>query len=84
MKRGANAPAAYEDVIRSIGAPNKMVNYNSQVLTGETWNNINLRYVIDTYLAISYHKDQNYCEVVGGHFKLAVIKMFHYTPNTPL
>ena len=36
MKRESNAPASYEDVIRSVGALNKNVTDNAQALTGET------------------------------------------------
>ena len=34
MKREANAPDAYEYLIRSVGHHNKTVTDNSQVLTG--------------------------------------------------
>ena len=33
MKREADAPSAYEDMIRNIGAPNKTVTDNAKVLT---------------------------------------------------
>ena len=41
MRREANAPEKYLDVIRSIGAPNKTVTDNVKVLTGHRWTNIN-------------------------------------------
>ena len=34
MRREASAPEAYEDLIRSIGAPNKTITDNARVLTG--------------------------------------------------
>ena len=84
MKRETNAPKTYEDVIRSVGAPNKTVTDNSQVLTGESWTYINRRYFITTGLAVPYHQHQHYCEGVGGNFKLVVIELFHRTPHAPL
>ena len=73
MKREANAPKVYEDVIRSAGAPNKTVTDNAQVLTGETWTDINCRYCITTGLTVPHHQNQNYCEGVCGTFESAVI-----------
>ena len=40
MKIKSEAPAAYEDVVRSIGAPNKMVTDNARVCTGTKWTTI--------------------------------------------
>ena len=84
MKREANAPEAYEDVIRSVGAPNKTVTDNATVLTGHRWTTINRKYCIETGLTIPHHQHQNYAEGIGGCFKLAVIKLFHNTPRAPL
>ena len=41
MTREVNDPEAYEDVIRSVGAPNKTVTYNTAILTGLIWTSIN-------------------------------------------
>ena len=84
MKRKANAPEAYEDVIRSVGAPNKTVTDNAVVLTGLRWTRINCIYCIETDLTIPHHQHQNYAEGISGCFKLAVIKLFHNTPHAPL
>ena len=84
MKREACAPTAYEDLIRSIGAPNKTVTDNASVLTGVTWTNINRKYCIETGLTVPHHQHQNYSEGVGGNFKFAVLKLLHNTPHAPL
>ena len=54
MRREANAPEAYQDVIRFIGAPNKTVTYNTKVSTGVRWNNINRQYCIETGLTVPH------------------------------
>ena len=84
MKQEENEPEAYEDLIRSFVAPNKYVINNAQALTGETWTSINRRYCVDTCLTVPHHQHQNYCEGVGGNFKLAFTKLLHNTPHTPL
>ena len=84
MKREAEAPAAYEDIIRHVGAPNKTVTDNAKVLTGAKWTNINRRYCIETGLTVPHHQHQNYSEGVGGNFKLALLKLYHNTPHAPL
>ena len=52
MCREANAPKSYQDIIRFIGAPSKMVIDNAKVLTGVRWTNINGQYCIETGLAV--------------------------------
>ena len=84
MKREADAPTAYENVIRHIGAPNKMVTDNAQVLTGVRWNDINRKYCIATGLTVPHHQHQNFCEGAGGNLKHALLKLFHNTPHAPL
>ena len=84
MKREANSPEAYEDVIRSVVASNKTVTNNDQILTSIVWININFGYCIDTCLTVLYHQHQNYCEGVGGNLTFVVIKLFHNNPFSPL
>ena len=84
MKWEVNTPKAYEDLIRSVGSPNKTGTDNDQVLTGKKWTNVNCIYCIGSGLTVSHHQHQHYCEGVGGNFKLAVIKLFHNTPHAPL
>ena len=74
IKREANTTRLYEDVIRSVGAPNKTVTDNVQVLTGEIWININRRYYIGANLTVSHHQHQNYCEGVGGNLNCQLSK----------
>ena len=57
MKREANVPEAYEDVIRSVGTPTKTVTENAQVLTDTRWININRRYYIDIGLTVIFHQN---------------------------
>ena len=45
MRHEAEAPTAYEDVIRTVGAPNKTVTDNAKVLTGIKWNTINKKFL---------------------------------------
>ena len=84
MKREANAPEAYEDVIREFGAPNKTVTDNAQVLTGTKWTSINRRYCIESGYTVPHHQHQNFSEGEGGNFKFAILKLMHNTPHAPL
>ena len=84
MKREENVPEAYEDVIRSVSKPNKTVTDNAAVLIGIRWTSINCIYFIETGLTIHHHQHYKYAEVIGDFFKLAVIKLFHKTPHSPL
>ena len=81
MHKETLAPEAYEDCIREVGASNKTVTDNYQVLTGTKWNNINQKYCIDTGLTVPKHQHQKYCEQVGGNFKFAVLKLIHNNPH---
>ena len=83
MRREANAPEKYLDVIRSIGAPNKTVTDNAKVLTGHRWTTVNQQYFIETRLTVPHHQRQNYSEGMGGNFKQAVTKLFHNKSHTP-
>ena len=60
MRREANAPDKYMDIIRSIGVPNNMVADNDKVLTGQRWTTINRNYCIETGLTVPHHQHQNY------------------------
>ena len=82
MHKEASAPEAYEDSMRILDEPNKMVTNNSQVFTGNKWTNINRKQCIATGLTIPRHQHQNYCEQVSSNFKFAVLKLFHNTPHT--
>ena len=84
IRREANVPEAYEDMIRSVGAPNKTVTDNTVALTGLRWASIYRRYCVENSLTIHHHHHQNYAEDIGGYFKLAVIKLFHNTTHVPL
>ena len=83
MHNEESASETYEDCIRVVGAPNKIVTENYQVLTGTKWTNINRRYLIATGLTVPKHQHRNYCEQVGGNFKFAVFKKNHNTPYVP-
>ena len=83
IKREANTPEAYEDVIRSVGAPKKTITGNAAVITGLQWTSINRRYCIETGLTISHYQHQKYAEDIGACFKLSVIKLFHNTHHAP-
>ena len=66
MRRESQAPEAYEDVIRFIGAPKKTITDNAKTLTGSRWTNINRKYCIKTGLTVPHHQHQNYSEREGG------------------
>ena len=83
MKRESQAPDAYLDIIRNIGAPNRTVTDNAKVCTGTRWTNINREYCIESGLTIPHHQNQNIAEFEGGCTKLRTIKMFHETPWAP-
>ena len=84
MKREAEAPAAYEDVICFIGAHNKMVTNNAKVCTGIKWTTISRHFCIESGLSVPHHQHQNYAENCGGNFKRAVLRLLHLTPHAPL
>ncbi len=83
MKRESQAPDAYLDIIRTIGAPNRTVTDNARVCTGERWTKINRDFCIETGLTIPHHQNQNIAEFEGGCTKLRTLKMFHETPWAP-
>jgi hypothetical protein len=84
IKKEANVPEAYEDLIKSIGAPNKTVTDNASNLTGVIWTNINRKYCIETGLTVPHHQHQNYSKGIGGNFKFAVLKLLHNKPHIQL
>ena len=83
MRRKRQAPEAYEDVIRFIGAPKKTITDNAKTLTGSRWTDINRKYCIKTGLTIPHHQHQNYSEREGGNFKFRVLNLLHNTPHAP-
>ena len=83
MKRESQAPDAYQDIIRTIGAPNRTVTDNAKVCTGARWTKINRDYCIESGLTIPHHQNQNIAEFEGGCTKLRTIKMYHETPWAP-
>ena len=62
MKRESEAAATYDDIICQVGAPNKTVTDNAQVLTGVKWNTVNHKYCIATGLTVLHHQHQNNSE----------------------
>jgi len=73
MRREAQAPEAYKDLIREHGAPNRTVTDNAKVLTGHKWTSINRRYCIESGFTVPHHQHQNYSEGEGGNFKFAML-----------
>ena len=84
MRRESQAPDSYEDLIRSMGAPNKPVTDNAQVLKVTRWTSINRRYCISTGFPVPLHQHQNYYEMTGSKFKCSLYKIFHNTPHVPI
>jgi len=84
MRREAQAPKAYEDLICEHGAPNRTVTDNAKVLTGHKWTSINRRYCIESGFTVPHHQHQNYSEGEGGNFKFAMLKLMHNTKHAPL
>ena len=84
MKREAEAPEQYEDIIRTYGAPNKCVTDNAKVCTGKRWTAINRKFCIETGLSVPHHQHQNYAEGEGGNLKLRLLKLMHHTPHAPI
>lgn len=74
----------YMDVICQHGASNKTVTNNVQVLAGVRWTEVIHKYGIETVLTVPFHQYQNFCEGQGGNSKLALQKLLHITPHTPL
>jgi len=56
MRCEAQAPEAYEDLIREHGAPNRTVTDNAKVLTGHKWTSINRCYCIESGFTVSHHQ----------------------------
>ena len=84
MRRESQAPEAYEDVIRHVGAPNRTVTDNAKVCKSVKWVTINRRFCIETGLTVPHHQHQNYAEREGGVFKFRILKLFHNTPHAPI
>ena len=80
MHRKVNAPEAYDNVIRTIGAPNKTVTDNAMVIISKIWTSVNPKYCIGIGLIVSYHRQQNYVEGMGDNNKFAILKLFYNTP----
>ena len=84
LRKESQAPEAYEDVIRSIGAPNRTVTDNARVCNSTKWVTINRRFSIETGLTVPHHQHQNYSEREGGVFKFRILNLFHNTPHAPI
>ena len=84
MRRESQAPEAYEDVIRHIGAPNRTITDNAKVCKSNKWVTVNRRFCIETGLTVPHHQHQNYAEREGGVFKFRILKLFHNTPHAPI
>ena len=76
MRRESQAPEAYEDVIRHIGAPNRTITDNTKVCKSNKWVTVNRRFFIETGLTVPHHQHQNYAEREGGDFKFRILKLF--------
>ena len=59
MRREAQAPEMYEEIIREHGALNKTVTDNATVCTYKRWTNINRRFYIETGLSIPHQQHQD-------------------------
>ena len=80
----ANVPDAYEDTIRTIGAPNKTVTDNIKVFTGIKWTSIHRKYCIESRVTIPHHQHQNYSKDEGVNIEFSIFKLYHHTPHSPL
>ena len=56
MRREASAPDAYEDTIRTIGAPNKTVNDNPKVVTGTKCTSISRKYCNEYSVTVTHYQ----------------------------
>ena len=83
MRKESQASQAYEDIIRSVGAPIKTITDNSKAQTDSKWTAINRKYCIATGLTVTHHQHQNYSENEGGNFKFKVLKLLHNTTHAP-
>ena len=83
MKREAEAPTHFLDFIRQVGAPNISVTDNASVFTSEKWTDILKKYCIDNGLTEAHHQNGNPAERRGGDLKVAVLKVFQFTPWAP-
>lgn len=83
MRRKGRDSAAYKDTIKSIGAPNKTVTDNAQVLTGTKCISINYKYFIETSLTIPHRQHQYHSEDVCGNIKFAILILSHNVPHAP-
>ena len=83
MQKESSAPEACKDCIRDVGAPNKTVTDNDQILTGTKWTNINRRYCIIIDITVPKNQHQNYCENFDGDFKFVALKLFHNNSYAP-
>lgn len=85
MRKESQASDVYEDVIRHIGAPNRLVSDNARTLNvSSKFTAINRRYCIETGFTVPHHQSSNFAEGSGGNLKVAVRKLFLNTPHAPL
>jgi hypothetical protein len=83
MKREAEAPTHFLDFIRQVGAPNISVTDNASIFNSSKWTDILRKYCIDNGLTEAHHQNGNPAECRGGDLKVAVLKVFQFTPWAP-
>ena len=84
MRQKSQAHLMFQDFVRSVGAPNYVINDNAEELTGDDWLRVARNAMIETYTSEPEHQNSNLAERRGGALKDALLKLFHNTPWAPL
>ena len=57
MRKKSQAPEMFEDFVRNVGAPNHIINDNSQELTGKAWLKVSRHSMIETHCSEPEHQN---------------------------
>ena len=84
MRRKSQAADSFSDFVRSVGAPNYMINDHAKELTGDNWLSVARHAIIDTFISKPEHQNENLAERRGGSLKDNLQLLFFHTPWAPL
>ena len=83
MRKKSQAPDAFADFVRMVGAPNYMVNDHAQELTGDAWLAVARHAMIATKITEPAHQNENLAERRGAALKDNLQVLFMNTPLAP-
>lgn len=84
MRAEHQTVGCWQDFIRRIGAPNKVVTDNAKVFQSKEFLTTLRLNVIDNQFSEPYEQNRNPAERSGGAFKMDLLLLFHKTPWAPI